>query len=267
MFKATLEATMSEEIHEEMAEILNEETQTTETAESSPASEEAPKEEAQEETLEERLERIEKENESLNRGRESMKKRIDKITAQKYDVEGKYKQELETYQQRLKEYTGEELTPQNEPVQNQAPTREQLKAEIRHEEEVEKLKANTEVMGLFQQRAESQSNPFVNNPLIDQVVRNVGFPLDIVETILKDDDLCDDLSGTEDPYRITKLLTKAQVRHELANASQEDVPSKPKRVAKKPPAKPSGASGNRADVKNMSTEQYALQRRKRLYGV
>jgi hypothetical protein len=258
---------MSEEIHEEMAEILTEETQTTETAESSPASEEAPKEEAQEETLEERLERIEKENESLNRGRESMKKRIDKITAQKYDVEGKYKQELETYQQRLKEYTGEELTPQNEPVQNQSPTREQLKAEIRHEEEVEKLKANTEVMGLFQQRAEAQSNPFVNNPMIDQVVRNVGFPLDIVETILKDDDLCDDLSGTEDPYRITKLLTKAQVRHELANASKEDVPSKPKRIAKKPPAKPSGASGNRADVKNMSVEEYALRRRKRKFGI
>ena len=257
---------MSEEIHDEMAEILTEETQTTETAESSPAQSEQP-EQSEEETLEERLERIEKENEALARGRESMKKRIDKITAQKYDVEGKYKQELEAYQQRLKEYTGEELTPQSEPVQNQAPTREQLKAEIRHEEEVEKLKANAEVMSLFQQRAESQSNPFVNNPLIDQVVRNVGFPLEIVETILKDDDLCDDLSGTEDPYRITKLLTKAQVRHELANASQEDVPSKPKRNAKKPPAKPSGASGNRADVKNMSTEQYALRRRKRLYGV
>lgn len=257
---------MSEEIHDEMAEILTEETQTTETAESSPAQAEQP-EQSEEETLEERLERIEKENEALARGRESMKKRIDKITAQKYDVEGKYKQELEAYQQRLKEYTGEELTPQSEPVQNQAPTREQLKAEIRHEEEVEKLKANAEVMSLFQQRAESQSNPFVNNPLIDQVVRNVGFPLEIVETILKDDDLCDDLSGTEDPYRITKLLTKAQVRHELANASQEDVPSKPKRNAKKPPAKPSGASGNRADVKNMSTEEYALRRRKRLYGV
>lgn len=257
---------MSEEIHDEMAEILTEETQTTETAESSPAQAEQP-EQSEEETLEERLERIEKENEALARGRESMKKRIDKITAQKYDVEGKYKQELEVYQQRLKEYTGEELTPQSEPVQNQAPTREQLKAEIRHEEEVEKLKANAEVMSLFQQRAESQSNPFVNNPLIDQVVRNVGFPLEIVETILKDDDLCDDLSGTEDPYRITKLLTKAQVRHELANASQEDVPSKPKRNAKKPPAKPSGASGNRADVKNMSTEEYALRRRKRLYGV
>ena len=257
---------MSEEIHDEMAEILTEETQTTETAESSPAQAEQP-EQYEEETLEERLERIEKENEALARGRESMKKRIDKITAQKYDVEGKYKQELEAYQQRLKEYTGEELTPQSEPVQNQAPTREQLKAEIRHEEEVEKLKANAEVMSLFQQRAESQSNPFVNNPLIDQVVRNVGFPLEIVETILKDDDLCDDLSGTEDPYRITKLLTKAQVRHELANASQEDVPSKPKRNAKKPPAKPSGASGNRADVKNMSTEEYALRRRKRLYGV
>ena len=257
---------MSEEIHDEMAEILTEETQTTETAESSPAQAEQP-EQSEEETLEERLERIEKENEALARGRESMKKRIDKITAQKYDVEGKYKQELATYQQRLKEYTGEELTPQSEPVQNQAPTREQLKAEIRHEEEVEKLKANAEVMSLFQQRAESQSNPFVNNPLIDQVVRNVGFPLEIVETILKDDDLCDDLSGTEDPYRITKLLTKAQVRHELANASQEDVPSKPKRNAKKPPAKPSGASGNRADVKNMSTEEYALRRRKRLYGV
>ena len=257
---------MSEEIHDEMAEILTEETQTTETAESSPAQAEQP-EQSEEETLEERLERIEKENEALARGRESMKKRIDKITAQKYDVEGKYKQELEAYQQRLKEYTGEELTPQSEPVQNQAPTREQLKAEIRHEEEVEKLKANAEVMSLFQQRAESQSNPFVNNPLIDQVVRNVGFPLEIVETILKDDDLCDDLSGTENPYRITKLLTEAQVRHELANASQEDVPSKPKRNAKKPPAKPSGASGNRADVKNMSTEQYALRRRKRLYGV
>ena len=257
---------MSEEIHDEMAEILTEETQTTETAESSPAQAEQP-EQSEEETLEERLERIEKENEALARGRESMKKRIDKITAQKYDVEGKYKQELEAYQQRLKEYTGEELTPQSEPVQNQAPTREQLKAEIRHEEEVEKLKANAEVMSLFQQRAESQSNPFVNNPLIDQVVRNVGFPLEIVETILKDDDLCDDLSGTEDPYRITKLLTKAQVRHELANASQEDVPSKPKRNAKKPPAKPSGASGNRVDVKNMSTEEYALRRRKRLYGV
>lgn len=257
---------MSEEIHDEMAEILTEETQTTETAESSPAQAEQP-EQSEEETLEERLERIEKENEALARGRESMKKRIDKITAQKYDVEGKYKQELEAYQQRLKEYTGEELTPQSEPVQNQAPTREQLKAEIRHEEEVEKLKANAEVMSLFQQRAESQSNPFVNNPLIDQVVRNVGFPLEIVETILKDDDLCDDLSGTEDPYRITKLLTKAQVRHELANASQEDVPSKPKRNAKKPPAKPSGASGNRADVKSMSPEEYALRRRKRLYGV
>ena len=257
---------MSEEIHDEMAEILTEETQTTETAESSPAQAEQP-EQSEEETLEERLERIEKENEALARGRESMKKRIDKITAQKYDVEGKYKQELEAYQQRLKEYTGEELTPQSEPVQNQAPTREQLKAEIRHEEEVEKLKANAEVMSLFQQRAESQSNPFVNNPLIDQVVRNVGFPLEIVETILKDDDLCDDLSGTEDPYRITKLLTKAQVRHELANASQEDVPSKPKRNAKKPPAKPSGASGNRVDVKNMSPEQYALYRRKQKYGV
>ena len=257
---------MSEEIHDEMAEILTEETQTTETAESSPAQAEQP-EQSEEETLEERLERIEKENEALARGRESMKKRIDKITAQKYDVEGKYKQELEAYQQRLKEYTGEELTPQSEPVQNQAPTREQLKAEIRHEEEVEKLKANAEVMSLFQQRAESQSNPFVNNPLIDQVVRNVGFPLEIVETILKDDDLCDDLSGTEDPYRITKLLTKAQAKHELANASQEDVPSKPKRNAKKPPAKPSGASGNRADVKSMSTEEYALRRRKRLYGV
>ena len=257
---------MSEEIHDEMAEILTEETQTTETAESSPAQAEQP-EQSEEETLEERLERIEKENEALARGRESMKKRIDKITAQKYDVEGKYKQELEAYQQRLKEYTGEEPTPQSEPVQNQAPTREQLKAEIRHEEEVEKLKANAEVMSLFQQRAESQSNPFVNNPLIDQVVRNVGFPLEIVETILKDDDLCDDLSGTEDPYRITKLLTKAQVRHELANASQEDVPSKPKRNAKKPPAKPSGASGNRVDVKNMSPEQYALYRRKQKYGV
>ena len=257
---------MSEEIHDEMAEILTEETQTTETAESSPAQAEQP-EQSEEETLEERLERIEKENEALARGRESMKKRIDKITAQKYDVEGKYKQELEAYQQRLKEYTGEELTPQSEPVQNQAPTREQLKAEIRHEEEVEKLKANAEVMSLFQQRAESQSNPFVNNPLIDQVVRNVGFPLEIVETILKDDDLCDDLSGTEDPYRITKLLTEAQVRHELANASQEDVPSKPKRNAKKPPAKPSGASGNRVDVKNMSPEQYALYRRKQKYGV
>ena len=257
---------MSEEIHDEMAEILTEETQTTETAESSPAQAEQP-EQSEEETLEERLERIEKENEALARGRESMKKRIDKITAQKYDVEGKYKQELEAYQQRLKEYTGEELTPQSEPVQNQAPTREQLKAEIRHEEEVEKLKANAEVMSLFQQRAESQSNPFVNNPLIDQVVRNVGFPLEIVETILKDDDLCDDLSGTENPYRITKLLTEAQVRHELANASQEDVPSKPKRNAKKPPAKPSGASGNRVDVKNMSPEQYALYRRKQKYGV
>ena len=128
---------MSEEIHDEMAEILTEETQTTETAESSPAQAEQP-EQSEEETLEERLERIEKENEALARGRESMKKRIDKITAQKYDVEGKYKQELEAYQQRLKEYTGEEGVSESQDSTSIDSIKQQVRREMIQEEQAKK---------------------------------------------------------------------------------------------------------------------------------
>ena len=196
---------MSEEIHEEMAEILTEETPTTETADSSPASEETPKEEAQEETLEERLERIEKENESLTRGRESMKKRIDKITAQKYDVEGKYKQELETYQQRLKEYTGEENLSESQDSPSVDSIKQQVRREMiqeeqakKHQEVVNEMAKDGNLMSKFNQRAEYGDNPFVNNPKVDNVLKHVGVSKGLVETILDDDSLCEEPGSTED---------------------------------------------------------------------
>jgi hypothetical protein len=256
---------MSEEIHDEVVET---ETPVQTEADSSPAPVEPEVETPSEpeETPEEKVARLQEENEKLSKGISKQKQRIDKITRKKYEEAEKLQQELEESRKRLQEYTGEEYQQPTTPAQNQTPTREQLKAEIKYDEEVEQLKSNTEVMELMQKRASTSSNPFVNNPLIDQVVRQVGFPLNIVETILKDDDLCDSLSETEDPYRITKLLTKAQVRHELAS-NQEEAPPKQKRIAKKPPAKPSGASGNRADVKSMSPEAYAAHRRKQKYGI
>ena len=267
---------MSEEIHEEMAEILTEETQTTETAESSPASEET-QEETQtelEETTEEKVARLERENAKLNKGIFKQKKRIDTITAQKYDVEGKYKQDVEAYEQRLKEYVGEEGLSQSQDSTSVDSIKQQVRREMiqeeqakKHQEVVNEMAKDENLMSKFKERAEYGENPFVNNPKVDNVLKHVGVSKGIVETILNDDSLCDELGSTEDDYKIMLLIGRAQAKHELANASQEDVPSKPKRNAKKPPAKPSGASGNRADVKNMSTEQYALQRRKRLYGV
>jgi len=267
---------MSEEIHEEMAEILTEETQTTETAESSPASEEA-QEQTQaepEETTEEKLARLERENEKLNKGIFKQKKRIDTITAQKYDVEGKYKQELETYQQRLKEYTGEENLSESQDSPSVDSIKQQVRREMmqeeqakKHQEVVNEMAKDESFMSKFNQRAEYGDNPFVNNPKVDNVLKHVGVSKGIVETILDDDSLCDELGSTEDDYKIMLLIGRAQAKHELANASKEDVPSKLKRIAKKPPAKPSGASGNRADVKNMSVEEYALRRRKRKFGI
>jgi len=253
---------MSEEIHDEVIET---EAPVETEAESSPAPEVETLTEP-EETLEEKVVRLTEEKEKLSKGINKQKQRIDKITRKKYEEAESYQKQLAESQSRLKEYTGEEYQQPEQPAQNNGPTRDQLKAEIKYEEEVEQLKANTEVMTLMQKRADTGSNPFVNNPHVDQVIRQVGFPLSIVETILQDDDLCDELGETEDPYKITKLLTKAQVRHELAS-NQEEAPPKQKRSAKKPPAKPSGASGNRVDVKSMSPEQYAAHRRKAKYGI
>jgi len=261
---------MSEEIHEEMAEILNEspvENEQTEEATSTSPEQEEQTEAEDVETPEAKIERLEKENAKLQKGFNGMDKRIKKLTKQRYETEAEYKQRLEEANSRLKEYTGEEYQQPQQAEQTQAvPTREELKAELKYEESLAELEKDTEFISQLQELTNTGNNPFVNNPTIGNVARQMGMPANIAKAVIADETICDALNDAENPFLIAQLLGKAQAKHELMSV-QEEAPKKKPRNAKKPPAKPSGASGNRVDVKSMTPEQYAQHRRKQKYGV
>lgn len=211
-----------------------------------------------EETLEAKYERVTKERDDAIARADKTQKGLIKVKRKGQSKAEALAQELSQIKGRLHEYTGAEI---KEP---QPPTQQELQRFAEYKVRVEDLAKDETFLKLHTERTQSGSNPFIANPLIDQVFSSRGINPNIANTILADDDLCDRLIDAEDAYEIVALV-------ELAKDRKKNKASKPKATEEKkvkkpvnePKSVPSQKTNNNApiasDVNQSNEDWYATK--------
>jgi hypothetical protein len=163
--------------------------------------------------------------------------------------------ELEQTKAELYEYKGE----QAQPKQQQLSEADQMRI-AEYNVKCNELGRDKEFNQLYQERVQDNSNPFTENPLIDQVMAHHGVDPSIAKFILNDDELCEELGDSENPYEIMAIIGRAKEREKhLANKPKEPI-KKPVNTPKSIPSlKTNNANSNSAKNYQSNEDWYVSE--------
>ena len=201
--------------------------------------EEAVKEEVVE-SPEDKIARLEEEVKAERSNVEKARKGIVKVKRKNQSKLDRAMQELEQYKAELSEYKGEQEKPKQQPI-----TAREHENIVEYRLKCKELDKDQEFLTLFEGKRMEGNNPFIENPLINEVMARRGVDPSVAKYILTDEELSEELNDSEDVVDIVALLKVAKEREKyLANKPKEPI-KKPVNTPKSIPSlKTNNANSN-----------------------
>jgi hypothetical protein len=210
----------------------------------------------EEETSEALIERLTKERDEAIQGKEKTQKGLVKMKHKERSRAERIQAELTQAKAELHEYKGTQEQPQAQRTEADYMRMATYKVQC------DDLLKDETYQKLNNERALNSTNPFIDNPKIEQTFIDRGISPRIATFILGDDELCERLTDANDSHEIVALLELAKERKKNTNKAPVKVAktNKPVNAPKETPTQKTNNTASNPTKTNQSTKDWYAQK-------